>query len=137
MENLHDICILIVTFAAPRLTDPDDSAAVSPISVATRTHVIVMVRYVDSDGVRYDSEGTTDVDFTYDERPVVTLDGDHSGCVSFDAEHGWVLARLPCLRPELDLRDPRLRLLVLQGRQLRALPQGCPAAAASAAYARR
>ena len=28
----------------------DDSAAVSPISVATRTHVIVMVRYIDSDG---------------------------------------------------------------------------------------
>ena len=78
---------LIVTFADPRLTDPDDSAAVSPISVATRTHVIVMVRYVDSDGVRYDSEGTTDVDFTYDERTVVTLDGNHSGCVSFDAEH--------------------------------------------------
>ena len=47
----------------------------------------MVVRYVDSDGVRYDSDGTTDVDFTYDNRTVVTLDGDHTGCVSFDAEH--------------------------------------------------
>jgi len=59
---------LIVTFGDARLTDPDDSAGVSPISVASRTHVIVVVRYVDSDGVRYDSDGTTDVDFTYDSR---------------------------------------------------------------------
>ena len=71
---------LIVTFADPRLTDPDDSAAVSPISVATRTRVIVKVRFVEGQ-----SGAITDVDFSFDDRTTVTVDPEYTDCVSYDA----------------------------------------------------
>ena len=71
---------LIVTFAEAQLTDPDDSAAVSPISVATKTRVFVVVRFEDSQ-----SGAITDVDFSFDSRTTVTVDAEYTSCVSFDA----------------------------------------------------
>ena len=64
---------LLLSFADPRLTDPDDSAAVSPISVATRTRVIVKIRFVEGQ-----SGAITDVDFSFDDRTTVTLDPEHT-----------------------------------------------------------
>ena len=69
-----------MTFAEAQLTDPDDSAAVSPISVATKTRVFVVVRFEDSQ-----SGAITDVDFSFDSRTTVTVDAEYTSCVSFDA----------------------------------------------------
>jgi len=74
---------LLLTFADSRLTDPDDSAAVSPISVATKTRVIVKIRFVEGQ-----SGVTTDVDFSFDSRTTVTVDPEYTDCVTYDAAQG-------------------------------------------------
>jgi hypothetical protein len=81
--RLPSAVALLLTFADPRLTDPDDSAAVSPISVATETRVIVKLRFVESQ-----SGFTTDVDFSFDSRTTVTVDPEYTDCVSYDAGQG-------------------------------------------------